>query len=140
MKICKVFHAEALTEDIPAEICGVRLSRMEEPDANSLSSPGKSEYTILMESQDINRHAQRKIEAWLNDGWSAFWEWNGEYNYKAGDSRWRHHDRYRSTHWMSLRKVEAKPFGSPLNLKFSLQFPEIPEPPVDPDSDWLLGL
>ena len=60
------------------------------------------------------------------------------YIYKAVDSRWRYHDRYRSTHWLSLRKVEAKPCGSSLNPKFSLQFPETPEPPVDPDPD--LGL
>ena len=112
-------------------------STPEELVTGSSSSACRLEYKNVLEYREINRHARRKIEAWLNDGWSVEWEWNGLYNYKLGDSRWKSDsDEHKSVHWMALRRSNANLSSSPSGKKIGLKFPKTPNPPPDPDPNF----
>ena len=109
-------------------------STLEDPVAGSSPSEGRLEYKNVLEYREINRHARRKIEAWLNDGWSVEWEWNGLYNYKWGDNRRKSDsDEHKSVHWMALRRSKANLSSSPSGKKIGLEFPKTPNPPPDPN-------
>ena len=92
----------------------------EESFAGSSSSESRLEYKNVLEYREINRHARRKIEAWLNDGWCVEWEWNGEYTLRGF-----------SEHQMTLRRSDENlpPFPSPSNKRVVLEFPTTPKPP-----------
>ena len=94
-------------------------STPEELVAGSSSSESRLEYKDVLEYRDINRHARRKIEAWLNDGWSVEWEWYG--------------GTFGSGHYMTLRRLASDDglpfFPSPSNKRIVLELPTTPEEP-----------
>ena len=109
-------------------------STPEELVAGSSSSESRLEYMNVLEYREINRHARRKTEAWLNDGWSVEWEWNGLYNYKTCDSRWKgDSDEYRPAYRMTLRRSKANLSSSTSGKNIGLKFPNTPNPPPDPN-------
>ena len=109
-------------------------STPEELVAGSSSSESRLEYMNVLEYREINRHARRKTEAWLNDGWSVEWEWNGLYNYKTCDSRWKgDSDEYRPAYRMTLRRSKANLSSSTSGKNIGLKFPKTPNPPPDPN-------
>ena len=134
----KTFRADPSLEDVTArnhtpDDSTPLSSTPEESVTGSSSSEGRLEYKNVLEYREINRHARRKIEAWLNDGWCVEWEWNGRYNYNWRDSRWKSRsDEYRSAHWMTLRRSNANLSSSSSN-KIDLKFPGTQKAPPDPD-------
>ena len=75
----KTFRADPSLEDVTARNHAPDDStplspEPEEAVAGPSSSKGRLEYKNILEYREINRHARRKIEAWLNDGWSVEWE------------------------------------------------------------------
>ena len=101
---------------------------------HALSSGSGLEYVGVLEYREINRHARRKIETWLNSGWSVSWEWNGQYLWEG------------PMHWMNLTRIEADGIRpSPSDGKVKLEFPKTPNLELDEDSDsesdldWDLG-
>ena len=134
----KTFRADPSLEDVTARDHTPHdstplSSTPEEAVAGSSSSESILEYKNILEYREINRHARRKIEAWLNDGWCVEWEWNGRYNYNWRDSRWKSRsDEYRSAHWMTLRRSKANLSSSPSGKKIGLKFPNTPKAPPDP--------
>ena len=133
----KTFRADLSHEDFTAQSRASNDNALslapEEPDNNSPPSEGELEYVNVLEYREINRHARRKIEEWLNDGWYISWKWNGLYNYKWGDSRWKHDgDKYRSAHWMVLRKSKVYLSSCIPNERPVLRFPKTPKTPPDP--------
>ena len=131
----KTFRADPSLEDVTAETYSTN-ARTSTPGemGDGLSSPGgRIEYVNVIEYRDVNRHARRKIEAWLNDEWSVSWKWNGLHDYKWGDSRWKSDsDEYRSVHWMVLERSKTNLLPSPSNKKIKLKFPKTPKPPLGP--------
>ena len=77
-----------------------------------------------LEYREINRHARRKIEAWLNHGWRASWRWNGLYD------RWI--DQCESAHWMTLKRPRTNISTSSPSSKRRIRL-EFPKTPCDPD-------
>ena len=128
----KTFRADPSLEDVTARNHGPDnstpfSSTPEEPVAGSSTSESRLEYKNVLEYREINRHARWKIEAWLNDGWSVEWEWNGKYR------PWQ-----KPEHQMTLRRPDESlpPFPSPSNKRIVLEFPTLPEePPYESDSD-----
>ena len=123
----KTFRADPSLEDVSARNHAPDDSTplspaLEEPVSGSSSSKGRLEYKNVLEYREINRHARRKIEAWLNDGWSVEWEWNEEY--------WEE-----SKHQMTLKRSNERLPPSPSNKRVVLEFPTTPKPPWYPDSD-----
>ena len=94
-------------------------STPEELVTGSSSSACRFEYENVLEYREINRHARRKIEAWLNDGWSVEWEWYGR--------------TFGSGHYMTLRRLASDDglpfFPSPSNKRIVLEFPTTPNQP-----------
>ena len=136
----KTFHAKHSTDDVTArnhapDDSTQLPSTPKEPVAGSSSSESRLEYKNVLEYREINRHARRKIEAWLNDGWSVEWVWNGLYDYKREDSRYEYNNPYRSKQWMTLKRSKANLSSSPSGKKTGLKFPKTPNPPPDPDPD-----
>ena len=133
---CKTFRADPSLERIPAgndaTDGGFPLSKPRRPVVCSSPMGCKLEYKSILEYREINRHARRKIESWLNDGWCLSWEWNGLHDYVRGDSRY--NGKYKSGHWMCLRRTKVDLPPSASNQKIILKFPETPKPP--PDSGW----
>ena len=120
----KTFRADPSLEDVTAwnhapDDSTPLSSTPEEPARGSSSSESKLEYKNVLEYREINRHARRKIEAWLNDGWSVEWKWNGEY------TPWGF-----SEHQMTLRRSNERlpPFPSPSTKRIVLEFPKTPKP------------
>ena len=119
----KTFRADPSLEDVtarnhaPDDSTSLSSTR-EEPVAGSSSSEGRLEYKNILEYREINRHVRRKIEAWLNDGWSVEWKWNRKY--------WEE-----SEHQMTLRRLasdDGLPFFPSLsNKRIVLEFPTSPE-------------
>ena len=129
----KTFHADPSLEDITArnhspDDSTLLSLRPEEPVADSSSSKGRLEYKNVLEYREINRHARRKIEAWLNDGWSVEWEWNGLDDWDEDDldynSGWRYNANPLATHRMTLRRSKANLPPSASNKRVVLEFPE----------------
>ena len=124
----KTFRADPSLEDVTARNHALDdstplSSAPEGPVAGSSPSESMLEYKNILEHREINRHARRKIEAWLNDGWCVEWEWNHKYR--------------NSEHQMTLRRSDKilSPFPSPWNERIVLEFPTTPKPPWYPDSD-----
>ena len=133
----KTFRADPSLEDVTArnhtpDDNTPLSSTPEESVTTSSSSEGRLEYKNILEYREINRHARRKIEVWLNDGWRVSWVWNGLYDYDNRDSRFKRGDQYRSAHWMSLRRSKANSSPSTLSKKIILKFPKTPNPLPDP--------
>ena len=129
---CKTFRADPSLEDVTArnhapDNSTPLSSTPEDPVAGSAPSESRLEYKNIIEYREINRHARRKIEAWLNDGWSVEWEWNRK-------KYW-----IESEHQMTLRRLASDDglpfFPSPSNKRITLKFPKTPNPPPDPDPD-----
>ena len=129
----KTFRADPSLEDVTArnhtpDDSTPLSSTPEEPVAGSSSSESRLEYKNVLEYREINRHARRKIEAWLNDGWSVEWEWNRK-------KYW-----IESEHQMTLRRLASDDglpfFPSPSNKRIALEFPTTPKSPWDSDFDW----
>ena len=115
-------------------------STPEGPVEGSSSSESRLEYENVLEYREINRHARRKIEAWLNDGWSVEWEWNGLYDeQRKVDNIWKHDAESWSVHQMTLRRSDENlpPSTTPSNERIVLEFPTTPKLPWDSDSDCL---
>ena len=94
------------------------------------------EYKNILEYREINRHARRKIEAWLNDGWGIEWEWNGLYDKLRLVGNMLEYDaESRPVHQMTLRRSNAKLSPSASNKRAALEFPTTPKSPWDSDSD-----
>ena len=98
---------------------------------HALSDGSGLEYAGVLEYREINRHVRRKIEAWLNGGWSVSWEWNGQYLWEG------------PMHWMNLTRIEANSIRpSPSDGKIKLEFPKTPNLEIgedsgsDSDLDW----
>ena len=115
----KTFSADPSLEDVTArnhapDDCTPLSPTLEGPVAGSSSSEGRLEYKNVVEYREINRHARRKIEAWLNDGWCVEWEWNHKY--------------WKEEHHMTLRRSDESlpPFPSPSNKTIVLEFPTTP--------------
>ena len=130
------FRADPSTEDVTAiNNASGDSSPSGVLDVSPSSSEGRLEYENVLEYRDINRHARRKIEAWINDGWRVSWEWNGLYNYsrekRAVDNRWVYDGPGATAHWMTLRKSRANlPLsGSTSHKRITLEFPKTPKPP-----------
>ena len=122
----KTFRADPSPEDFAAQNHAPYdntplLPATKEPVAGSSSSESRLEYKNILEYREINRHVRRKIEAWLNDGWSVEWEWNRK-------KYW-----IESEHQMTLRRLASDDglpfFPSPSNKKIVLEFPTTPEEP-----------
>ena len=140
----KTFRADPSLEDVTARNYAPDDSTTlspapKEPIAGSSSSEGKLEYKNVLEYREINRHARRKIEAWLNDGWSVEWEWNGlddededSLDHNIG---WRYNAKPLATHRMTLRRSKANLPPSASNKRIVLEFPTTPKAPWDSDSD-----
>ena len=68
----RTFRADPLLEDVTAgsdaSNGSVPQSTPVVPECGSPSSEDRLEYENVLEYLEINRHARRKIEAWLNDG------------------------------------------------------------------------
>ena len=128
----KTFHADCSAEDVtsrdyPQGGSTPLSSTPDESVAGLSSSESRLEYKDVFEYRDINRHARRKIEAWLNDGWSVEWEWYG--------------GTFGSGHYMNLRRLaldDGLPFfPSPSNKRIVLELPTTPEEPHEGfNSDW----
>ena len=102
-------------------------STPEELVTGSSSSACRLEYKNLLEYREINRHARRKIEAWLNDGWSVEWEWNGQYDsYRWVDNRMEFDDQSQAVHQMTLKRSRANLSPSASNKGIALKFPTTP--------------
>ena len=134
----KTFRADSSLEDVTARNHdpddSTPLSPVpEESFASSSSSESRLEYKNVLEYREINRHARRKIEVWLNDGWRVSWVWNGLYDYKDNDSRYDYDKPYRSAQWMTLRRSKANISSSPSGKKIGLKFPSTPKTPPDPN-------
>ena len=122
----KTFRADPSLEDVTARNHTPHgstplSSTPEEPVVRSSPSEGMLEYKNLLEYREINRHARRKIEAWLNDGWSVEWEWNGKYCVWGKEPE----------HQMTLRRSDENlpAFPSPSNKRIVLESPTTPAPP-----------
>ena len=89
--------------------------------------------TAAGEVRGVNRHARRKIEACLIEGWCVSLKWNGLYDYKENDSRYNDDDRYTAVHWMNLRRPKVIFSPSTSKEKIILKFPKTPKPPPDPN-------
>ena len=132
----KIFRSDPLLEDVTvrnhAPDDSTQLpSTSKEPVAGSSSSEGRLEYKNILKYREINRHVRRKIEAWLNDGWTVEWEWNWVYD------KWRLDERtllnvadYWTIHQMTLRRSNERlpPFPSPSTKRIVLEFPKTPKP------------
>ena len=128
----KTFHADCSAEDVTprnyAADDSIQLSSTpEEPAGGSSSSEGRLEYKNVIDCREMNRHARRKIEGWLNDGWSVEWEWNGKYCEE-------------SKHQMTLTRSDENLPPSPSKKRIVLEFPTTPSPwdtDFDLPSEWL---
>ena len=129
----KIFRSDPPLEDVTvrnhAPDDSTQLpSTSKEPVAGSSSSEGRLEYKNILKYREINRHVRRKIEAWLNDGWSVEWEWNRK-------KYW-----IESEHQMTLRRFASDDglpfFPPPSNKRIALEFPTTPKSPWDSDFDW----
>ena len=143
----KTFRADPSLEDVTArnhtpDDSTPLSSTPEESVTGSSSSEGRLEYKNVLEYREINRHARRKIEAWLKDGWSVEWEWNGLYDKWRWDAEVLYYVAESWTvHQMTLRRTDESlpPFPSPSTKRIVLEFPTTPEPPPwNYDSDWSL--
>ena len=136
----RTYYRGPSAEDVRADSNthdGTPAQEVEKADDVGIAPELNTEYKRILEYREINRHARRKIEAWLSDGWCVSWKWNGSYDYEDHDSRRKYRDeRYTSAHWMTLvRKEETIP--SPHSKKrIELEFPSTPEPPLDPNPHW----
>ena len=117
-----------------ASNASVSLMASEEPAAGSSPVQDGHEYRNLLEYRELNRHARRKIKAWLNDGWRISWEWNWLHDYSWLDSRYNYNDPYRSTHWMNLKGPKPN-LSSFTSNKITLKFPRTPKPLPDPNPE-----
>ena len=128
----KTFRADPSLEDVTARNHAPDDSTplspaQEEPVAGSSSAERGPEYKNILEYREINRHARRKIEAWLDDGWSVEWKWNGLYDDERWvDSRW---EFVFAEHWMTLRRSDVSLSRSTSDKRIILEFPTTPEPP-----------
>ena len=114
----KSFRADPSPEDVTARDHAPNSSTplsstLDEPVAGSSSSESRLEFKNLLEYREINRHARRKIEEWLNDGWRVEWKWNKKYCEE-------------SKHQMTLRRSEEDLPPSPSNKRIVLEFPTTP--------------
>ena len=131
----KTFRADPSLEDVTARNHALDdstplSSAPEGPVAGSSSSKGRLEYENVLEYRGINRHARRKIEAWLNDGWSVEWKWNGLYDgWLWTDNGWEYDEIPRTSYRMTLRWSNAKLSPSASNKRVVLEFPTTPKPP-----------
>ena len=131
----KTLHANRSTDGVTtrdhAQDDSTQLpSALKEPVASSSSSESRPEYENVLEYREINRHARRKIEAWLNDGWSVEWKWNGMYDgFRCVNKRREYGFRFRSAHWMVLKRSRANVCPSASNKRIVLEFPTTPERP-----------
>ena len=141
----KTFRADPSLEDATARNHALDdstplSSTPEGPVAGSSSAKSRLEYKSVLEYREINRHARRKIEAWLFDGWSVEWEWNRLYDeLRKVDDIWRYDGEPRPVHQMTLRRSDENLPSSPTpsNERIVLEFPTTPKSPWDSNSDWL---
>ena len=138
----KTFHADPSLEDVTREGLASNDNdpspTLEVPISGTPPPKCKLEYENILEYREINRHARRKIETWLNEGWRVSWEWNGMHKYESIDSRWKYDNRYIPAHWMVLRRPRTNLSSSTSTSteRSVLRFPKTPIPSPDPNPRW----
>ena len=109
----RAYHASPSVENLTTESRTSDLIapslRLGGSNSGSPSSDSKSFYVNVLEYREINRHARRKIEMWLRDGWRIFWKWNGKYKGEL-------------EHRMTLKRTKANhsPYPSRKKTKYGL--------------------